>query len=381
MKTYSQILRNEDGGILALAAVTLTSMLAITAFAIDLGQVYVAKQRAQNVCDAAANAGAWELAANLSNPSTAQTNATSKANQAAIDNNSVANKWQISKVSDNSYGVDVTFPSGTINNDAGQPVTVQSGRAITAKGYVKVNYAFAGLLGLNSSNIQAKATTVISSETTTTGTLLAPLAASNTTIFGDGAGWPGVKFGQQVTLKTNRWQSDFIGAGNFGAVILPGQGNGASAFRDGLAGNYTTPITLITDPPTWIDTKPGNMVGPTRQGLNDRLGKETDPRFTNDATAWNNWLAAYNSTTEMFPFTWRIMIVPVVQDPVSPGNGKSQAEVVGLAGFFIESADNKGTVVGRFLQGIKSGDTIRWIFPNNDTPTTTENILEIRTIS
>jgi hypothetical protein len=321
------------------------------------------------------------LASYVNNPSTGKINAAYAANQSATSNNGVAVSWQVQKPSDASYGVDVSFPTGTVYDDAGKAVTVSDGQAIRTTGYIKTNYAFAGLIGLAFSNIKASATTIVTTEGTVSGNLMVPLIASEKTIFGDGSTWPAANFGQQVTLKVTHWQNDFIGPGNFGAVVLPGMGNGASGYRDALAGNDTTPFVLTVNPPTYLATKPGNMQGPTKQGMSERLGKETDPRFKNDSTAYNNWLAAYNSYTGMFPFTWRIVLVPIVQDPVAPGNGRTQTLVVGMAGFFIESYNKGESVTGRFIQGIQAGDTVRWIFPTNNQATSTQNIIFIKPIS
>ena len=58
-----------------------------------------------------------------------------------------------------------------------------------------------------------------------------------------------------------------------------------------------------------------------------------------------------------------------------------EVEIVGFAGFFIESIADDGSITGRFIQGIKMGEEVRWLFPTGDTPDSEQMILVIRLIS
>ncbi|MCX6375308.1 MAG: hypothetical protein NTU88_04590, partial [Armatimonadetes bacterium] len=81
------------------------------------------------------------------------------------------------------------------------------------------------------------------------------------------------------------------------------------------------------------------------------------------------------------PRTWRLMIVMVIMDPPAPVGGRTTVDVVGMAGFFIESSAGDGTVTGRFVQGIVSGSNVRWAFPAGDSPSSIQLIYSIRVIS
>ena len=59
-----------------------------------------------------------------------------------------------------------------------------------------------------------------------------------------------------------------IGSGNFQLLSL-GCGNGANCVRQAISGAYRGCLTLGND----VETKPGNTVGPTAQGLNTRFGE------------------------------------------------------------------------------------------------------------
>jgi hypothetical protein len=278
-------------------------------------------------------------------------------------------------------GVTISFPAGQITDAGGNIINVHEGDAVRTEGYVIVTYSFARILGLTSRQVSASSTALMDHASQFCSDLYGPLAVSNLTIFGDGTPeHPPIQFGQSVPIKVAAWQDDYIGPGNFGAVVLPGDGTGASAYRARLNGDAGS--TCISNAPSLtIDTKPGNMVGPTFQGLNDRLGKETDPRFTDDATAWDNWVAAYNPQTMQFPRTWRLLILMVTVDPSVPQGGRSTVEVKGMAGFFVESAGSGDTVYGRFVQGIVSGTNVRWMFPASTSPDDTQLMYTIRVIS
>lgn len=371
-------IRGEQGSTLAFLAIAMVVLLSVAALAIDLGMLYTGKQRAQNVCDEAAMSGA-PLLTGQSGCATQSGLPATAAQQTATANNQLSPKWQVCIPNTSTAGVQISFPSGTVQSDSGQSITVALGQAMRVKGSVNVNYGFARIMGFQSHFVNATATVILQPAPSVTSNLFAPLVVADTTIFGSN-GQSILKFGQQVTLKTNAWQDNFLGAGNFGPVELPGDGSGASTYRSRLAGDLPA-LTITSTPITTVSTKPGNMKGPTSQGLSSRLAKETDSRFTNDATAWSNWLNAYNTTTGMFPSTWRIMLVPIVKDPTVPVNGRSTVTIVGCAGFFIESAPKNQPVVGRFLQGVYAGGTIHWIFPTSNSITSTVGIASTHLVS
>lgn len=373
-------LTDKRGAVLVLVAVVLVALIGIAALALDVGRLYVARQRAQNVCDASAIAGVWELALHRSDSvSLAESEATRVADECAEGNNDLVAQWCVLTPDSTDEGLEVTFPSGSVTDDAGRAIPVEDGDAVRTRGDVNVEFGFARVLGFDAKRVPAAATAIVEPSKQLTSNLFAPLVVSDRTVFGYG-GQPGLSFGEQVTLKVTSWQEGFLGSGNFGAVDLPGDKPGASDFRDRLSGNKP-PTTMIADPSTWIDTETGNMIGPAYQGLSSRLAKETDPRFKNDATAWNNWGEAYDYTTMMFPFTWRIMIVPIVEDPLEPVPGRKEVEVVGYAGFFVERAEKKGDITGRFIQGIVAGDTVRWVFPAGDSLEPPDLMLAVRIVS
>ena len=133
------------------------------------------------------------------------------------------------------------------------------------------------------------------------------------------------------------------------------------------------------------------MVGPTIQGIEERLLKETyAPLVYPDmnSTAWDSWVATEDATG-LFRDTWRLVIIPIISGPfVEKESGRYEVNLVGLAGFFIENVgkdeEKRSYLEGRFVPGIQMPDgTIRWTYDPDDTgvPDPTKIIKTIRLVS
>lgn len=176
-----------------------------------------------------------------------------------------------------------------------------------------------------------------------------------------------VPIGQEMTLKVIGADSfdAFLGRGNFLALDF---GEGAGTYKDSLSGDSTDPFSLsIGD---YVGTKTGNMPNMTESYLQKRLDK--DEVFTNDDTAWEEWLAT-GAEDGSYASTPRIVIFPIVQNPEGWVSGAAQdLLIVDFAGFFIESATYDKTpdlwvnVTGRFV----------WTFNGSDNLITIESIPE-----
>ncbi len=139
--------------------------------------------------------------------------------------------------------------------------------------------------------------------------------------------------GQSYVLKQ---ASDGAQYGNFFAVDL--EGGGAAGYRELVAQGSTSVVRVGQV----VYTLPGNMVGPTRQGLSDRIGGDT---YTYDS-----WVAAGR------PNTPRLVYVPIM-DWMERPTGRTRVIVNGFAAFFVEDMPpgNSGRVVGRFVSFVAPG--------------------------
>jgi hypothetical protein len=154
------------GNILVLTAVLMTALIALLAFAIDLGYAYTARTELQRSADAAAIAAAWELIDKNGNPTnesvpTLSTNASTQAslfaglNHVCADAPALAGSdvsvGYMSNPSDPSCSL-VTPPNGKVPNAV--QVRVQK----TGDQNGKVRFFFARVLGFNDTSMQAQAT-------------------------------------------------------------------------------------------------------------------------------------------------------------------------------------------------------------------------------
>ncbi|OGO81839.1 MAG: hypothetical protein A2Y18_00245 [Clostridiales bacterium GWD2_32_19] len=132
-------------------------------------------------------------------------------------------------------------------------------------------------------------------------------------------------FGQVVTLKSNNDNY----SGNFGSVELGG--TGANNYRYNIINGYDGTLKVGDE----IDTEPGNMTGPTEQGI--------DYITRNDDSTIDNY-------TKNSPRLWVIPVVDTLEV-----NGRSTVTIVGFAQFFVEDTGSEGEIIGRFIRNVATG--------------------------
>lgn len=123
----------------------------------------------------------------------------------------------------------------------------------------------------------------------------------------------------------------------FPVINDPGH-SGGSDYSANIAGN-TNIVAHIGD---FVTTKPGDMVGPTKQGIADRLGGLT-------LQTLEQWEAAGR------PETKQLCIIPICER-IEDQNGRSVLRIVSFATFFLESKLlGNDTVTGRFIEWTAPG--------------------------
>ncbi|MCE5324040.1 Tad domain-containing protein [bacterium] len=387
--------RRQSGSLLVFTAIMLVVILGMVALAFDIGRLMIAKQRAQNVCDAAVLAGAYYLTGYPASTRVDSSSGTATgsdgsaavaAKDAAAANNAVSPSWKTMTVDGTAVGVTVTFPpypasSGTVVADDGTQISIKLGQAIRAQAIIKVPATFARIFGFTSTDVYAQATAIVAvqSESPTPVTVTAtafPWAVTDTTIWNADTDPPSLRIGMgdQFTLKiTNPGDpGDVIGSGNFLAVAY-GNDRGASAYKNRIVS--TTPVTFTLDQEIDLYTETGNMSGPTEQGLEERLSDDIYPYPSANDSAWNSWLNSYDPSTGIRADTRRIGVVPIVKDPGGNIHGRKSLELIGFAGVFVEGFENVTVgdntyyrLIGRFTNGVYTADGIVWLDPSVNPP-------------
>lgn len=299
-----KLLKDERGAILFIVAAAMVSLLGVSALVTDIGLIAANRQKLVNTMDSAALAGALEL------PNAGS--AVTVARQYAVNNNYVS-------------------------QNASDPQVTVSGNSITVQGIKQVNLVFARIFGWNSSNVSASATARVQALTGLRGVL--PLTVSEQYYI------QRLNDGAQFDIKTD---TPSIGSGNFGAVSLANDpeydpqdrsANGAATYRANLVSG-SSQIIRVGDP---ILTKPGNMDGPTRKGVKERVNN------------CNCTIDTYFNHTNC-P---RVGFIPLFKETPYNINGRTNVTVSGFAAVFITNVGNDYNPVTAKALGnvIKDGES------------------------
>lgn len=136
--------------------------------------------------------------------------------------------------------------------------------------------------------------------------------------------------------------------GNYQALDFPACGNGAcggyastgaNTYRCLLANGYNCCIELGQK----LTTEPGNMAGPTRQGLQDLWDSDSDRRSN---ICYENYTG--NGA--------RVINVPIISGLLP---GRNDVTVLGLAAFFLKQRPTGGgfqPVVAEFIKLVNAGE-------------------------
>lgn len=279
--------REEQGSVAVLFAVAAAVLVGFAAISVDAGQLYFARARASNVADFAVMAGARHLP----------------------DDSATARSVAYSVIQQN--GIDPAAATVTVSLDQ---------RSMTVNITQQHNLYFARILGHDQAQVAAEATARVAGISAAVGAV--PL----------GIPLQDFVLGQPVTLKMSA-EDGTVSPGNFQALALGH--NGSSSYEYNLRNGYPARLAVGDVLPT----ETGNMAGPTRRAIGDRL--EADP---------------YAVWTQFSRTSSRVVLVPVV----SPyPNGKGEVTILSFAVFFVESVGTSGndaSVTGRFIRFIADAE-------------------------
>lgn len=135
-------------------------------------------------------------------------------------------------------------------------------------------------------------------------------------------------------------------------------GSGGHTYGEIIKG--TCPDNAIISVGDEIPLEPGNMVGPTYQGVTS----DTDSLVNQDPTShWNDTLNLPESDLyhgNNWMYSPRVVRIPIYDPRIAISNGKDSMVVAAFAGFWVEKCEkfgNQGTVYGRFIPGSAFGET------------------------
>jgi putative Flp pilus-assembly TadE/G-like protein len=347
MRNQIQRLRRDERGMsLVFVGFSLMGFLAATTLAIDVGMMMTARSQAQNSADA----GALNDYNNRSATGPAVTSAigTAQANAVMSGAPSV-------------LPADVTFP----NDPAGNPNRVRVQVFRTTERGNPIPTFLASMFGVPTASLGASATAEVS--TANAQTCVRPFMipdkwAEHVDAMGnpDGPWTPNSDFnivdnrGQALTnpdVYIPRGQSGYTGYSemDYGMMLMlrAGTGNnifptmyyswsmpsmtGADDYRGNISGCNKFHIPLGINPPFYMTQEPGNMVGPTNQGIDDLILQDSSATFDQSCVCVKN---------SSFGVSPRITPLPLY-DPMYYATGKMNGrnadfKLANVMGFFID---------------------------------------------
>jgi hypothetical protein len=134
-------------------------------------------------------------------------------------------------------------------------------------------------------------------------------------------------FYQPVTLKQGSPASS-IAPGQFYPVTFPPnvKSGGASEYRTEIVNGWTGPVKIGDT----LYMEPGNMKGPTRQGIRDLIAKDPGARLVLKDGTVKVQGSAYPAGKSP-----RLIPVPMFDPSHPPGPGKDSVTVTNIGGFFV----------------------------------------------
>ena len=300
-----RIIKDEKGNIVIFSVIAMITVMLFASMAIDVGCLLTAKNQIQAAVDAAALAGATGLIVD-------HTEATNRATTTAGKNTVIRQSVQIG-------AGDISFPSW---NQVGVQATQN------------VNLFFARVVGMNSASVSATAAAELGTIVGANG--LRPWGIPD-------LGWTK---GTPAVLKAGDLGEPATNPSFYYCICFPPMNRGApqtgaDAYRDNIIYGSQTEV-YIGDV---IQVEPGNMPGPTSQGVNGLIAQ--DPYAYWDGREIVN--SAFPGTSSP-----RIVKIPLYNSGDPPHEGRKSITCIGLAGFFLLGMQGKD-VMGIFVAKMSNG--------------------------
>jgi hypothetical protein len=157
----------------------------------------------------------------------------------------------------------------------------------------------------------------------------------------------GSDYGRLLILKTGN-PHDQISPGWFQPVVInPSEGPGGNNYRNNIA---TCDPTVI-GPGTVLQVEPGNMVGPTRQGMSDLIAQDPNASWNTTLNGGRGGIQGGCMSNGSCTISPRVVAIPVYNPDVynaGTPHGRSDILVVKILGFFMERMQGND-VVGRIM--------------------------------
>lgn len=333
--------KHQTGATLPLVVFVLTALLGVAALALDIGLMEGARQRAQNVADAAALAGAQNPGAESA--AAASVTSANNANGSAFGGGTTIVNGDGSVTVRGYVNAPLSFAPAV-----GYAPTAMDGAANTLSVYAGATAAMQNVCGLPP-GMPVAPFGVIGDDPSSTDPAIAYVSAllSGAKTLTPGAYQP---VSSRVTLKLNVWSNstgNLIQPGNFDPLLISGAG---AIYGDTI--RQTSDQTLSAGQALPTAPPPLNGTDTTRQYLAARLSP-SNTAYSHKYATYDTWFAAGSPLLpdNLHPED-HLLIVPVVSQAVKNKQGNTTVIAFGL--FFIDQpypvgTTGNGIALGRFV--------------------------------
>jgi hypothetical protein len=392
-----RLVTSERGAVLVQVAIALLGLIALSALVIDYGVLWVSRRQAQNAADAGAMAGAISMGfVDMADQDLAR--------QAAIDAALANDVWGENP---DITGADVTFPvcpPGSPGAGSNACIRVDVFRNQRPGGNPLPTF-FSRLVNITEQGVRATATAEVlfgdstdcvkpfaiadkwienrndqgapgwSEEDTferyvpngsnagqlydpadyyeAAGTSGGAYQPNGTGFTRDSTTLGGSDYGRRIVLKAGN-PNDAIAPGWYHPVVInPTEGPGGATYRDNIA---TCDPTVIGEG-TVLPVEPGNMVGPTSQGLRALIAQDAGARWDTSLNDGQGGIAGGCMAAGTCALSPRLVAIPVFNpDLYDLGRASGRVDIVVTK------------VVGFFIEGMQGNDVIGYIMTYPSAP-------------
>lgn len=372
MLRFRGILSSEKGTISILMALSLTAVAGFGALGVDYGYLQWKRSQLQTAADSAALAGVDALVAYKSTTSPPTTQIQSAVKSYVTKNMQAADKPD-KATTNNDIAIDLTAGSVevTVGMTAlrGNPVSLVIGRMLgipTADVTVKAKaaaYCIGEAKCLKPWSPPAKFTWNDACDASHTfknnGVFDTASACEKASV--QVLGYTNADRGVQIVLKQGD-PSTTVAPGQYGPVDYPAvnRGNpltGGSVYRDNICrsstdcgcpsppGSGSTANDVFVTAGDYLQLEPGNLTGPTKQGVDDLVAQDAGAQMVNGVIVNSAYGNPMNSP--------RVVLLPFYDPRDPPTSGRNSIRIYQIGLVFIEGLNQgSGDITARFIEAV-----------------------------
>lgn len=342
--------RSERGSVMLLAVVAMVALLGMGALAIDVGVLHTARSQCQNAADSGALACAGHMLALGGNLGQGQLGQIRNRGVEYANYNRVLTEPVAIQPADVTVDLALKRCRVCVPRTAarGNPVPTYFAR-ILSRDWVDVSACATAEIGLGNQANCLKPWALPDAYDDVNGNGVYDTGdyyGAGVTSYGTDYRGNNFDIGIQLTVKQAD-PSNAIAPGQFFPIDLPltdSPDTGGDRYRTNIYECNSLPVTLGDD----LVTENGNMVGPTKQGVDTLIDQDPTAVWDPDTGAISG--SAYGPTGSP-----RIIRLPFFDPGAPPTSGRTTVEVTNIASLFIEGITPDGIVTGRILPASGTG--------------------------